>query len=339
MGGYPGICSLVSSLKQRAFRACAFITATLFLFPTFSQAEAPAGAGVNTAAAHQLLQRMVKAGQSLNYRGAFTYEYGGALKTAKILHLVKDGREYERLIHLSGPVQEVIRHGDAVDCQRAGNKLLQGLSGFSLDPQSGFQNHYDLHIKGKNRIAGRPVTVVHVIPRDIYRYGYALSVDRKTGLLMQSMLMGKGSKVLERYQFVDIHFGVMFDEAELAPADAGHYVAGLDHSPCLEEDALPEFSGDWIVDWLPPGFVQTGEKKDQENGRTSLIFTDGLSVFSVFIDNDQHLKMQGVQAHLGATVAFLMHYASDGPNYSVGVVGEIPPATARRVAQSVRLGN
>ncbi len=332
MGKYSGGCRLVYPFIQRALLVQVVLLSMLISATAQSDESGP----VDMAPAYLLLQRMADANKQLSYRGTFTYEYGGSIKTAKLAHMVKDGREYERLTHLSGPSREVIRRGNDIDCQRAGDKLLRGMIRLGVNSQSPFSDYYDLYIKGENRVAGRPVTVVHVVPRDQFRYGYALSLDNDTGLLLQTILIGQGKKVLERFQFVDIHVGVLIDESELLPAESDHYVAKLDHSPCIEDTEAPRYKGDWAVGWLPPGFVLTGEQKDQALQRTTLIFTDGLAVFSVFVDNDQQLRMPEVQAQRGATVAFLTRYESDGPNYSVGVVGEIPPATARRVAQSVR---
>lgn len=311
-----------------------FPVALLLLTVTTSTVAEPQ-AKVDMAPAYRLLQRLAEASRQLTYQGTFTYEYGGSLKTVRVVHLVKDGREYERLIHLNGPSREVIRQGNSIDCERAGDKLLRGLGGLPMKRVGLFSNYYDLYIKGDNRVAGRLATVVHVVPKDRYRYGYALSLDKETGLLLQSMLIGHGKKVLERFQFVDIQVEALIDESEVMPVDPQHHVAPLEHAPCLEGNDLLESSGDWDVNWLPPGFVLSGESYTAAKQRRTLVFTDGLAVFSVFIDADRQLEVPEVQAQRGATVAFLMNYDSDGIDYSIGVVGEIPPATARRVAQSV----
>ena len=62
------------------------------------------------------------------------------------------------------------------------------------------------YIKGDGRIANREVSMVHVLPKDKYRYGYVVAIDKDSGLLLQSVLMSHTGKPLERFQFVDITY-------------------------------------------------------------------------------------------------------------------------------------
>ena len=139
-----------------------------------------------------VLKRMAEANRQLSYQGVFSYEHGGALKTVKVFHSVRDGQEFERIVHLNGPRREVVRRGNDLNCQRLGDALLRGvsLSSAGLD-RNHIENYYNLYLKGEDRIAGRDVDVVHVVPKDTFRYGYALGIDKETGLLLQSMLIGQ----------------------------------------------------------------------------------------------------------------------------------------------------
>src|SRR5690606_1461106 len=114
------------------------------------------------------------------------------------------GVEYERLQYLSGAEREIIRSGQQLSCYPPGDQLLQGrltqigsrLAG--LDELYNFQAHY------VERVAGRLATVLQVVPRDAFRYGYILSVDQETGLVLKSLVIDSNGRVLERYQFLDL---------------------------------------------------------------------------------------------------------------------------------------
>lgn len=310
-------------------RCCAVILVGLLL-QTHSQLVAAAASG------EELLKQMAEANRQLNYTGIFTYEHGGTLKTVKVFHAVKDGREVERLVLLSGPQQEVIRRGNDVNCQRLGDAMLRGnAAGVANITKHHLDNYYSVQIKPDDRVAGHDVTVLHVVPLDEHRYGYVLGLDKTSGLLLQSMLIGNKNRVLERFQYVDIQVGSEIADADLGPEDDGHHLVSPDASPCIEQGKLPVTTSNWRVGWLPPGYAMAGHERSDDSGRETLIYTDGLSVFSVFVDPEMTASFPQMQAQRGATVAYLSRVEVGERQYVICVVGEIPVDTARLVAQSV----
>tara|TARA_R110002094_G_scaffold994_3_gene5350 strand:+ start:7816 stop:8751 length:936 start_codon:yes stop_codon:yes gene_type:complete len=285
-----------------------------------------------------LLKRMAEANRQLSYQGVFSYEYGGALKTVKVFHSVRDGQELERIVHLSGPKREVVRRGNDLNCQRLGDAMLRGaVVGLSSHSAGHIETYYNLYKRGEDRVAGRNVEIVHVVPKDSFRYGYVLGVDKETGLLLQSMLIGNNKRVLERFQFVDINIGTLVDDMALEPTNSDHHQASLEASPCLdgEETSPPLPSGHWQAVWLPPGFAMSSHHTDPDTHRETLVFTDGLAVFSIFIESDNVINVPPMQAQRGATVAFLSRVEQQQKVYTICVVGEIPVETAKKVAQSM----
>ena len=290
-----------------------------------------------------VLKRMAEANRQLSYQGVFSYEHGGALKTVKVFHSVRDGQEFERIVHLNGPRREVVRRGNDLNCQRLGDALLRGvsLSSAGLD-RNHIENYYNLYLKGEDRIAGRDVDVVHVVPKDTFRYGYALGIDKETGLLLQSMLIGQNKRVLERFQFVDVSIGTLVDDMAVEPSGSDHHLASTDTSPCISEQNLdgggivtPHANQHWQATWAPPGFAMSGYHVSPDKKRETLVFTDGLSVFSIFVDAEDSIDVPDMQAQRGATVAFLSRAEHQGNGYTICVVGEIPIETAKKVAQSL----
>lgn len=294
-----------------------------------------------------LLKRMAEANRQLSYQGIFSYEYGGALKTVKVFHSVRDGQEFERIVHLNGPEREVVRRGNDLNCQRLGDAMLKGeLRGKSLRgapsalselSRSYLESHYSLYMKGEGRVAGRNITTVHVVPKDEFRYGYVLGIDKETGLLLQSMLIGSKKRVLERFQFVDVTIGTLVDDMALEPTNKDHHLASLDAAPCLNEKGILPITSErhWKTTWLPPGFALSGYHISPQTKRETLVFTDGLTVFSVFVDPDEVIKVPDMQAERGATVAFLSRIRKGSEEHVICVVGEIPIETAKKVAQSI----
>lgn len=297
-------------------------------------AGVPASATDDPDRVHSLLAGMSKAVRELDYRGLFTYEYGGALETLRIVHAVRDGVEYERLQHLSGPEREVLRQGQPVDCLHTGDQLLQGRFPALMDDTSRLDGYYHFYIRGSERVAGREVIVLQVVPKDEYRYGYTLGIDKETGLLLKSLLVGKKKRVLERFQFVELELGPLIGEADYQPVSPRHRVADSQLSGCnlQEQQRTPER---WQAAWLPSGFIFSGQRQSESAG-DMLMYTDGLTTFSVFIELIKgQVALEG-RAQRGATVAYMSQLQSAQDAYRVTVVGEIPPLTAQRVAASIR---
>lgn len=310
---------------------CFVVILASVLLQTHALAIEPATSG------EALLQRMAEANRQLDYTGIFTYEHGGTLKTVKVFHAIQDGREVERLVLLSGPKQEILHQGNDVNCQHMGNAILRGNAvGLTSIPEQQLNNYYSVQLKPDNRVAGRDVVVLHVVPKDEHRYGYVLGIDKETGLLLQSLLVGNKNRVLERFQYVDITIGDTVSDDDLkASGDAKHLVSPAT-SNCLNRGSLPNVEpGNWKAGWLPPGYTMAGHELAEATARETLIYTDGLSVFSLFVDPEMSANLPQMQAQRGATVAYLSRVTVDGRDYTICVVGEIPVETAKMVAQSV----
>lgn len=84
---------------------------------------------------------------------------------------------------------------------------------------------------------------------------------------------------------------------------------------------------------MPPGFAFAGERRVQQK-IDMLMYTDGLASFSVFIEPTDGAIPEGV-AQRGATLAVMNALNYQGKSYRITVVGEIPVATAQKIAQNL----
>lgn len=287
----------------------------------------------DSAAATALLSDMSKALREKDYRGLFTYEFGGVLQTLRITHRVMEGEEYENVEHLSGPSRRVERHGRQVECLSAADQVLRrlmpGLNGDNT--YAALQKNYQFLLREDERIAGREATVVQVMPRDDYRYGYMLSIDKQTSLPLGAMIMASNRKVLERVQFASLELTA--DDSWVGPVGASAQVTRSAVTSC----DTPADTLDWALGWVPDGFVTAGRTRDDNVGEIQL-YTDGLATFSVFLEPmGKNVAAQG-KAQRGATVAYMQQHVFNGKAYTVTVVGEIPAVAAQRIAGSIYWG-
>jgi sigma-E factor negative regulatory protein RseB len=314
----------------KAIKQAALVAAVLLHGPLF---------GAQMESAQDLMARMAKASRELNYSGVFTYEYLGNLTSAKLIHEVREGKTYERLLHMDGTQRDVVSRSDSLYCLRTGDMLLRGNAyKISNDNYSRLGDFYEFHIKGDGRIADREVSMVHVLPKDKYRYGYVVAIDKASGLLLQSVLMSHTGKPLERFQFVDISIGEF--SADLDSRIEGGKFGDIGQTDCIElNQKIDTPQSMWQVDWLPPGFVLASYQPPGADGQESMMYTDGLAVFSVFIDSVQGAVLPPIDAKLGATVAVLTKAEINGHQYAICVVGEIPRGTAGQVASGIGLAH
>lgn len=294
--------------------------------------------------AEELTTRISLANSALSYRGIVSYEHGGALKTLRVAHSVKNDQAYERIEYLDGPKQEYIRRGGVADCERGENAT--GVVGMGETRAKGktantVDNHYRLINRGLGRIADREVYIVHLLPQDKYRFGHVLAVDRESHLLMQALLVDGSRRVLERFQFVQIEVGAVIDDSELEPVASSYLAMGLNSENCLDKSpGQMSQSTSVFADrphWVPPGFVLTGTHAP--GGTLSgYIYSDGLAVFSLFIDSGRQFDVPPLQARRGASVVYMATSPAES-HYTASVVGEIPMHTAQRIVHSVMAAN
>lgn len=280
-----------------------------------------------------LFAKMSRVSHNLNYQGAFTYEHqnSSTLQGFRVSHWVEDGVEYERLLYLNGPEREIVRHGQALDCFSPGDQLLQGRLSSIGSRLIGLDELYQFQIRYTERVAGRMATVLQVVPRDEFRYGYVLSVDQETGLVLKSLMIDGTGRILERYQFLELDLNPDIKQLQEAPTARLHRVANAQLGGCNRtQGGEPE---GWAVKWIPSGFAFVGQQRVRD-AADMLMYTDGLSTFSVFIEPASAQPPEGI-GQRGATVAFMSKVKRDDQIHRLTVVGEIPVVAAERVAAGV----
>lgn len=288
--------------------------------------------------AQDWLTRLGRAEQQQSFAGTFVYERNGSFSTHDIWHRVQDGQVRERLLQLDGSAQELVRVNGRTQC--VSGTLVAGLGNSpdapsrALDPLK-LTQFYELAVIGKSRVAGRNAVIVSITPRDQYRYGFELHLDRETGLPLKSLLLNDQGQLLERFQFTRLNTSPALTDRDLQPSGECTAVA-------VSNGKAPEVPATqaWHLDWLPPGFQLTNSisRKDTQTKTTvdSLMYGDGLARFSVFLESTDGASVSETRTQLGPTVAVSRRLNTVDGEVMVTVVGEIPIGTAERIALSVR---
>ena len=280
------------------------------------------------------------AAHQTDYSGVFVYQYDNRIETSRIIHVVEADGEYEKLESLDGPKRKIIRHHGQVWCY-INHKMVQVDSqqvrirfpAFLPEQISTLSANYQAEQIGVARVAGYNAQVILFEPKDNLRYAHKIWADTGSGLLLKAAVLGDKDQIIEQYTFTQLQIGGNIDRSWISTTAPGN---SLPVSPELAKGGTPVNSG-WTVGALPAGFKKTMEIQRPMRGKhtpvTQIVFSDGLSAISVFIEPDD-----GDEDNVGGLssrgAVNLYHKVVAGQLFTV--VGEVPARTVIQVLDSIR---
>lgn len=287
-------------------------------------------------AALEWLNRAVAAAKQQNYSGVYVYHHGEHVEVLRVLHRTDANGEMEKVEVLDGAPRQFLRVNNDVYCHlpdgknvRLERNTLRRFFPALLPAQpASLLNHYDARLGGTERVAGRLCQVVTLQPRDGYRHAYNLWLDKRTGLPLKSRMVNENGTVVSMYVFSEIQIGKVPD-AQLFRNDLkGKLIqkASLDQAAESAWNVTP-----------PPGYVRVQEAMRSLPGKaapvTHLVFTDGLSVLSMFIEpiDPQAQRLQGLSAD-----GVIGVYAREVDGHTVTTLGEVPSMALIEAGNSVK---
>ncbi|WP_372747790.1 MucB/RseB C-terminal domain-containing protein [Litorivivens sp.] len=266
------------------------------------------------------LERMSHGHREVSYQGIVSHQVEDRLTSYKVIHQVHDGREFELLQPLDTADKQLVRKGHSIHCVHPAERLLRG-------SEPTLSRHYDLTMGDNGWVAGREVVTVNVVPRDVFRLGYRLSLDLVTGVPLKTETLDQQDRVLERFQFM------MFDTTEQGQLIDSQAREVSHREPASAADrALLLAKMPWKPGWIPDGFTLA---EPGEGANDALSFTDGISTFSVFLEPVSQFDDSPLAAAMrsGATVSYT--YPLPDADFVATVIGEVPLLTAEQVAKSL----
>ena len=283
--------------------------------------------------------KMRAAATQESYRGVFMFSRGKMSSSMRVVHRYHEGQEQERLTQLDGEMGEILRRGSEVMCLINGERLVQlDKNEFANPVNASFTNfmpghmHYTLHKHGHERVVNRPAVRLHISANDTLRYSYQLWLDQSSGLLLKSQVLGLEGQPLESFQFTQLELPTETTDDEFA-FELEEGAVSLHSIPMSEKDMRWPERLVWEAEFVPAGFMRV--ESSQTNGNV-ILFSDGLANYTVFVELKGKKELPDGASIVGATVIYIVPLMYNDKEYTVTVVGEIPPMTAMNVAKSVR---
>lgn len=294
------------------------------------------------AAAKEWLERMIKATQTLNYKGDFVYVRGGHLESMHIIHKGGADGQRQRMYALSGAPREVIVSENHVISLLLNQPAASVGAGYQRSPfpimlpqeLDELEANYRFKMFGSDRVAGKDTQVIAIKPRDEWRFGYRLWLEQETGLVLRSALLDQAGHPLEQLMFTDIQFKPDIDDDLLLPSIAiDQDNVSAQTKPTKEKITRSH----WKLAELPAGFKQVMHSRFVGNGGAPhatehMVLTDGLATVSVFLEPLAGSKpvLKG-DTQLGAMHAF----GKVIEGHQALVIGEVPQQTVEMIASSL----
>jgi sigma-E factor negative regulatory protein RseB len=320
-------------------------TVTLAAFWLFTTHMVHAGLGSDPRA---WLERMSAAMSQMDYQGTFVYMLGDQLETMRITHVSGESGIRERLVSLSGSKREILRDSNGVRWVLGDIGAVLSDHAFQrpffpelpTDRQGQADPYYTLKFGGETRIAGHTARNIKVQPRDHYRYGYSLWLEKHSGLLLKWELVNSNRKPLAKLMFTDLRLGSEVDQGELKTSGNLQKFKTIESGLPTGEPGSSN-SPRWRPAKLPPGFtLSTHQYHTTGNGSGSeyehLVYSDGLAAVSVYVeslvDGSGHPDLTHKR---GTTHA----YTCTSGKVTVTVVGNVPAATVELIGKSVELAS
>jgi sigma-E factor negative regulatory protein RseB len=298
----------------------------------------------------QWLERMNQALTTRNYDGVFSHWQDGRVEMLRIVHRNQNGQVSERLASLDGSGREFISSGTELTCYLPDRRMVlvetqQGAHGPLMasfptfdEKSAGF---YDVQELARTRIDRRNTRVIAVTPRDEFRYGYRLWIDESTAMPLKTQLCDAHGRVIEQVVFASLTLPNHIPDSAFKPEVATDGFQWLRNDPRVVGPELANTLALWGALKLPPGFRMTMRSAQVMPGAhdpvSHLVFSDGLASVSVFVESRSEVRGPDQQAVSGvANVGSASAFSTVIDGHKVTAVGEVPPATVRFIASSVK---
>jgi sigma-E factor negative regulatory protein RseB len=302
--------------------------------------------------ARGLLERMERALATGNYQGTFVHQHDGQSETLRILHRVSGNEIAERIVSLDGSGREIIRRDGELTAYFPDQRvaLVQGgpreslLLGDLSHLDSAAAQMYRISEEAPTRVSGRPARVVAVEPQDELRYGYRVWIDESSAMPLKTQLRTAAGRVVEQLVFTELTLPTHIADAALQPAVVARDYRWIRHHSAAAAGGEPADTT-WDASELPPGFRLTANSTQLLAGAgtpvTHLVFSDGLASVSVFVEPQSPRSAMQRRSPAPATMTSLgssSALSTEVDGHRITAIGEVPPATVRAIAGSLRSG-
>ena len=234
---------------------------------------------------------------------------------------------FEGVPRIPKTVLDAHREGLILGSACSEGEVFDAVMSQGVDAAVEVAKYYDFISVGSTRIADRPCEVLRVVARDGSRYSYIVWMDEDTKLPLRVDLLDRDGETLEQYRVISFAVG-----ADVQGAMQGLLKANL--PPLLSLPAVENVKLSWSTGWLPAGVDEVARNRRKLPNVAvpveSRLYSDGLFSFSVNVSPAGSGAGQQYYRQGRRTIQTEVRAGNE-----ITIVGELPPATAKRIADSI----
>lgn len=231
------------------------------------------------------LQRVADSARRLNYEGKFVFQQGDSMQTMRIVSRAVGPQKETQLFALDGTPREVVcRQGESLIVTTEGGVVrterrpsTRHFPDLLPVNANALVNWYSVRVGEMDRVAGLECRWLVLVPRDAFRWGYHLCVEKDSALPLKAMMVNDTGRPLQQYAFTEIRIGGNTRPASNARAQVP-----------AEPAARAQTAEVITVRQLPPGYTRVAAVKrrlpNRPNEVDQWVFSDGLTHISLFIE-------------------------------------------------------
>jgi sigma-E factor negative regulatory protein RseB len=282
------------------------------------------------------LQGIADASNRNSFQGTFVYQSGDRMQTLQIANRPSSAGKESRLVGMDGEQREVrCTRGESVSIvggvtprleRRVGSRHFPDL----LPADAGrLVSWYDVRLGQMDRVAGLDCRALSLEPKDRYRWGYTLCIEKDSKLPLKAALVDARGKPLMQYAFAEVQIG---------PAQSGAASPSLAKPASVaapRETPKAIDTGAVAVGQLPPGYSRViAVKRPLAKVGAEVehwVFSDGLTNISMFVEPARdNVNLRGASQR-GMTNLRTLRVG----NSQVTVVGDAPPPAVDMIVASL----
>ena len=303
-------------------------------------AAGPSSGDAQPGDARTWMARVQQAATTLNYQGTLVFNAAGVVSSSRVAHYCEGKQRYERIDVLDGEARQVLRHNDLTQTMWPRTRVAvveqrSSMPEFPALPAGEVRSleAYDLRVLGTERVAGHEAQVLIFKPRDAHRFAQRLWADQSSGLLLRADVLGARGEVLESASFSDVAIG-----GKGSPESVLQAMRKVDGYRIVRPAAVRtklDAEG-WALSKPVPGFQLVGCVRKELSALGEplpggspqvlmVVFSDGLTHVSVFVEPFDSERHRPVATSLGATHTVMTRSG----DWWITAMGDVPMATVQ----------
>lgn len=284
-----------------------------------------------------MLQQMNQASRSLDYELAFINITKQGVESLRYRHALENQQTLAQLLQMDGPRREVVLRGNEISYFEPGlepftlngDHIVDALPSVIFADVKLLAPYYNFISVGRTRVVDRSCEVIRVVARDGMRFSYIVWIDEDSKLPLRVDLLDRDGETLEQFRVIAFDVGQQV-------ANEMRSFSRLTLPPLLRLPPNDSVSFNWRAGWVPDGFKEISRSRrtlpSVAEPVESRLYSDGLFSFSVNVSPARASSGDGQYLRQGRRTI----HTEVRNNAEISIVGELPPMTAKRVAEAVR---